>query len=55
MVVGDVAGGTELEHAQPLDGLGALRDHDEVGERVDVVEADVGAVGEDLGPRRPSR
>ena len=36
----------EREHAEPLDRFGALGDHEEAGERVDVVEPDVGAVGE---------
>ena len=45
MVVGDVAVVAEREHAESLDRLGALGDDQVAGERVDVVEADVGTVG----------
>ena len=55
VVVGDVAVVAEREHAESLDRLGALGDHQVAGERVDVVEAGVGAVGQDVGPRAAAR
>ena len=44
MVVDDRAVGREVEHPELLVRVGALRHHDAIGERVDVLESRVGAV-----------
>ena len=49
MLVGDGAVVAEVQDAEPLEAVGALGHHEVAGERVDVVEAHVGA-----GARAPS-
>ena len=44
----------ETQHVQLLESVGALGEHEMTRERVDVLEADVGPVGDDGLPMVPS-